>query len=166
MSSVGEQLRSAREARNLTVEQVAEMTKMRADHVRAVEEGNYSVFPAPVYIRGFIRTYCSLLKLDRGPVLKALESEIGVETRFAEAPIGTRHPQGVLDLATLQLSKIGWKKSGLIAAVLVVLVAGIVGAYAWRRSQSSDPLKNLEPGVYRSAGSNVETLPLPQVQPR
>ena len=48
MSTVAEQLRQAREARNLTVQQVAEITKIRTDHVRAVEEGNYDVFSAPV----------------------------------------------------------------------------------------------------------------------
>ena len=64
MSTVAEQLRAAREAKNLSVEQIAEITKMRSDHVRALEEGNYGAFSAPVYIRGFVRTYSRLLKLD------------------------------------------------------------------------------------------------------
>ena len=52
MATVAEQLRTAREARNLTVEQIADTLKMRTDHVRALEEGDYDVFSAPVYIRG------------------------------------------------------------------------------------------------------------------
>ena len=59
MASVAEQLRAAREAKNLTVSQVAETTKIRGDHIRALEEGNYNVFVAPVYSRGFIRTYAT-----------------------------------------------------------------------------------------------------------
>ena len=47
MSTVAEQLRSAREAKKLTVEQVAETTKIRTDHIRALEEGNFNVFPRP-----------------------------------------------------------------------------------------------------------------------
>ena len=38
MSTVAEQLRQGREARGLTVEQVAEVTKIRTDHLRALEE--------------------------------------------------------------------------------------------------------------------------------
>ena len=52
MSTVAEQLRSAREARKLTIYQVAETTKIRTDHIRALEVGNFEVFSAPVYIRG------------------------------------------------------------------------------------------------------------------
>ncbi len=36
MSTVAEQLRAGREARMLTVEQVAELTKIRTDHIRAL----------------------------------------------------------------------------------------------------------------------------------
>ena len=46
MSSVSEQLRQARQAQNLTVEQVAEITKIRSDHLRALEEGNFEIFSA------------------------------------------------------------------------------------------------------------------------
>jgi cytoskeletal protein RodZ len=60
--SVPEQLRQARQAQNLTIQQVAEITKIRSDHIRALEEADYNVFSAPVYIRGFTRTYATLLK--------------------------------------------------------------------------------------------------------
>ena len=65
MATVGEQLKMAREAQRLTVTQVAEMTKIRSDHIRAIDQSNYDVFSAPVYIRGFVRTYASAVKLDR-----------------------------------------------------------------------------------------------------
>ena len=63
MPTVAEQLRAAREAKNLSVNEVAEITKIRTDHIRALEEGNFDIFVAPVYIRGFARTYATLLKL-------------------------------------------------------------------------------------------------------
>ena len=37
MSTVAERLHQAREARKLTIEQVAEITKIRTDHLRALE---------------------------------------------------------------------------------------------------------------------------------
>jgi len=86
MSTVAEQLRHAREAKRLTVEQVAEITKMRTDHLRALEEGNYNVFSAPVYIRGFVRSYSTLLKLEVPQVMAALDTELGQTQRFAEPP--------------------------------------------------------------------------------
>ena len=86
MSTVAEQLRSAREARGLTIYQVAEITKIKTDHVRALEEGNYEVFSAPVYIRGFVRTYANLVKLDVPVLMSELDTELGRTDRFNEAP--------------------------------------------------------------------------------
>ena len=64
MATVAEQLRTAREAQKLMVHQIADITKIRTDHLRALEEGNFDVFMAPVYIKGFVRSYSTLLKLN------------------------------------------------------------------------------------------------------
>ena len=77
MSTVAEQLKQAREAQKMTVQELAEITKIRTDHVRALEEGNFNIFPAPVYIRGFVRTVATLLKLDVPQVMSALERRTG-----------------------------------------------------------------------------------------
>ena len=51
MATVSEQLRLAREQQQLDVYQVAEITKIKTDHIRALESGTYDIFPAQVYIR-------------------------------------------------------------------------------------------------------------------
>ena len=55
--------------------QVAEITKIRTDHIRALEAGDFQTFSAPVYIRGFTRTYARALKMDEGHLLAELETE-------------------------------------------------------------------------------------------
>ena len=44
MSTVADKLRQAREAQNLTIHQIADITKIRTDHIRALEQGNFDVF--------------------------------------------------------------------------------------------------------------------------
>ena len=164
MSTVAEQLRQAREARNLTVQQVVEITKIRTDHLRALEEGNFDVFSAPVYIRGFVRTYSTLLKLDVPQMMAALEAELAQTTKFAEPPPLAERPGGALDFLMLQLSKVDWRKGliGLGAVVVLVVVFS-----AWLSSRRHDPLKSLKPGLYQSTQSvSGETLPLPTPAPR
>src|SRR5205085_3872667 len=97
MSTVAETLHHAREARKLTIAQVADATKIRTDHIRALEEGNFDVFSALVYIRGFVRTYSTLLKLDVPQTLSALEAELGQTEKFREPPPLTDHERGPLD---------------------------------------------------------------------
>ena len=133
MPTVAEQLRAARETRKLSVTEVAEITKIRTDHIRALEEGNFDVFVAPVYIRGFTRTYATLLKLDVPAIIQALTVELGETEKFAEPPPLSKERKGILDFLMLQLSKVNWQKSAvglgglavigiLILAVIIILV--------------------------------------------
>src|SRR5205809_3796973 len=113
MSTVAEQLRQAREAQKLTVQELGEITKIRTDHIRALEEGNFDVFSAPVYIRGFVRTCSTLLKLDVPHVMAALDEELSVHKKFSEPPPFSDTQRGPLYFVTLILSKVDWRK-GLI----------------------------------------------------
>src|SRR6266853_2735560 len=124
MSTVAEQLHQAREAKHLTVQQVAEITKIRGDHLRALEEGNFDVFSAPVYIRGFVRTCSTLLKLDVPQVMAALDAELSEHQKFSEPPPFTDTQRGPLYFITLILSKVDWRK-GLIG-LGVIIALGIV----------------------------------------
>ena len=161
MSTVAELLRQAREAQNLTLSQLAEVTKIRSDHLKALEEGNFDTFPAAVYVRGFVRTYSTLLKLDVPQIMAALETELRQNKRFSEA-IPLQQQRGVLDFLMLQLSKLDWKKAliGAGFALLVLVIASIY--FISRHSRSVDPLKDLKPGLYQSTQSlSGQTLPVP-----
>jgi cytoskeletal protein RodZ len=165
MSTVAEQLHQAREAKHLTVEQVAEITKIRGDHLRALEEGNFNVFSAPVYIRGFVRTYSTLLKLDVTRVMATLDGELGQTQKFAEPPPLSDHPRGMVDFLMLQLSKIDWQRSVFLLGGAVLVLAMILGYVSWRHYHTRDPLKNLKPGIYQAPPhSSGDTLPLPPVK--
>ncbi len=163
MSAVADQLRRAREAKNLTVHQVAEITKMRTDHLRALEEGNFNVFSAPVYIRGFVRTYSTLLKLDVQKMMADLDAELGATQKFAEPPPLTAQPRNVVDFLMLHLSQIDWRKGLIGLALAFVLVVALTAWSSWHGSKSADPLKGLKPAVYQSSQDGTgDTLPLPQ----
>jgi cytoskeletal protein RodZ len=62
--TVGEILRTAREARKLSVEQVNRETKISVQTIRALEEDDFGAFPSETYVKGFVRTYAEFLGLD------------------------------------------------------------------------------------------------------
>ena len=145
----------------LTLQQVAETTKIRSDYLQALEEGRYETFPAPVYIRGFVRTYATLLKLPVPAVMAALETELRQDKRFSEA-IPMQQRRGVLDFVMLQLSKLDLKKGLIVAGAMAVVVITFCVYLIRRHYRSTDPLKDLKPGLYQSTQSlSGETLPLP-----
>jgi cytoskeletal protein RodZ len=162
MATVAELLRQAREASGLTLEKVADLTKMRADRVRAVEDGNYEVFTAPVYIRGFVRTYARLVHANEAAVMTALDAELAQTERFREHPSLTGENKGTLDKAMLVLSQINWRLVLPVAVIVVIVVVATLIFRSTERAQAADPLGGVQPGVYqptnRAAG---DTLPLP-----
>jgi cytoskeleton protein RodZ len=166
MSTVAEKLRQAREAQNLTVHQIAETTKIRTDHIRALEEGNLNMFSAPVYIRGFVRSYATLLKLDVKEIMSALDAELGRTEKFSEPPPLSNQPRGVLDFLMLQLSKVDWRKALIGAVVLaVVVIVGFI-LLALRHYRTRDPLTGAKPALYQPARTNAgEKLPVPAPAP-
>ena len=167
MASVAEQLRTAREAQQLTIHQIAEITNVRADHIRAIEEGNYDVFSAPIYIRGFVRSYCKILKLDSAPVVAALNVELDQTEKFSEPPPLSDQPRTIVDFITLQLSKINWRKALIGLLILVLLVVAYGFFQIWRSRRGSDPLSGLKPGVYQPAPDRSgNRVPLPPTPPR
>jgi cytoskeleton protein RodZ len=64
MPSLGDEFRVAREARGLSLSDVAENLHIRSTYLQAIEEEDWPVIGAPVYIRGFIRTYARFLGVD------------------------------------------------------------------------------------------------------
>jgi cytoskeleton protein RodZ len=161
MATVAEQLRSAREEQMLNVYQVAEITKIKTDHIRALEAGDYEMFSAPVYIRGFVRTYAKALRLDPTRLLADLEVELGRSDRFREPPPLTSGPGRTLDFVMLQLTKLNWRivLATVSVALLIVLTATALRNRAMRHA---NPLQNLGPGLYQpTQHQSGELLPLP-----
>lgn len=162
MPTVAEQLREAREAKKLSVQQVADATKIRTDHIRALEEGNFNLFSAPIYIRGSVKNYATMLKLNVPQLMLALDDELKGTKKFSEPPPLTEERKSPFDHVFFLLSKVNVKAvlaaGGILAAIGILAVAH----WAWRRHNSANPLANLTPAVYQSDNSSGDTLPLPK----
>lgn len=60
----GEFLRRIREYKNVSIERMAEMTKVSKTYIRNIEGAEYDKLPAEVYSRGFVYQYAKCLKLN------------------------------------------------------------------------------------------------------
>lgn len=162
MLTVAEQLRRAREEQKLTIYQVAEITKIKTDHIRALEAGRYETFAAPVYIRGFVRTYAKALKLDPTRLSEELEGELGQTRKFREAPSLDPQPRTTLDMVLLRLAQLRWQRWAPVLGVVLIVLGGVAAFRSCQTTQKPDPLKNLGPGLYKPPPSNSgDLLPVP-----
>jgi cytoskeleton protein RodZ len=72
VAGIGEALRSTREHRGLSIDQVAQDTRISPRFLEALEAEQFNELPAPVYVRGFLRSYANYLKLEPQPLLDRL----------------------------------------------------------------------------------------------
>jgi Helix-turn-helix domain/Domain of unknown function (DUF4115) len=72
--TLGSLLGEARQARGVTLEQAAAATRIRVRHLAALEEDRLAELPAPVYVRGYLRTYATYLEIDAGALVDAYEA--------------------------------------------------------------------------------------------
>ena len=153
MASIGDQLRQARETQDLSVADVVDQTKLMTDQIHALEAGDWGAFAAPVYMRGFVRNYAGLLKLDVEETMKGLEAELGqIKPETAGEDGETPLRAGFLDGVMLHFSGVKWRAVIPVFLVVGLAVGGYFGAEEWRRYKSSDPLEGL------GSGLNEDTL--------
>lgn len=86
---MGERFRAAREARGLTLSDVAEQIRIRSVYLAAIEDESWSTIGAPVYIRGFIRTYARFLAMDPEEAVAAFNR---TQPLAASAPLAGGEP--------------------------------------------------------------------------
>lgn len=69
MSPLGETLQRARLSRGVTFEEAERVTRISRKYLEALELENFSILPAPVFARGFLRSYADYLGLDPAELL-------------------------------------------------------------------------------------------------
>jgi cytoskeletal protein RodZ len=71
--SFGRYLKREREFRNISLREVAKNTRVREHLLRAIEEDQYDLLPAPTYVKGFLLSYAKYLGLDPNDILLRYE---------------------------------------------------------------------------------------------
>jgi cytoskeletal protein RodZ len=77
--SVGAALLCARVASNLTIEDLAERTKVSTRYLRALERDDFSIFVSRIYIMGFAKAYAKVVGLDSEGVATSLRRQLSLQ---------------------------------------------------------------------------------------
>ena len=120
MITLGQTLKQARESRGITLNEVADITKISIRILRAIEDGDESALPPKTFLRGFIYSYASYLKLDTEQILAQFQSEMG-STR-PEEPISEITPQSSSPANVEPTTKL---RSVAAAALVAAIIAAI-----------------------------------------
>lgn len=82
--TIGQQLKTARIDRNLTLKEVFENTHIRIKYLEALEADDFSVMPSSVQGRGFLRLYAQHLGLDAKAMLAEIQRQEQLAASFSK----------------------------------------------------------------------------------
>ena len=150
MESVGEFLKHEREAQGKTVEDVAKATKVSKLILEALEADHFSVLPAPVYVKGHLRTYARFLGLDEGAVVgKYLRFTLQQENEDLDE----------WDAVELELheekKRVGSRWVWIAVVVAVVVVGAIIWYAASQQRGASETEMSANVGAVTSVGADT-----------
>ncbi len=86
MSSVGSLLRQRREARGVSLKEMARSTRVREHHLEALESDDFGELPAVVFTKGFIRAYCQALNEPADEALRLYSEQTGAPVTQGDSP--------------------------------------------------------------------------------
>lgn len=111
----GAALAAARTAQNLGVADAARHLKLSVSQIEALEAGAFDKLPGPVFVRGFIRNYARLLKLDPEALLRSIEPNLPPPAGGEAAP-----PSKDIPFPSAKTRRWPW-----YAAAMLLLIGGL-----------------------------------------
>ncbi|WP_347337267.1 helix-turn-helix domain-containing protein [Janthinobacterium lividum] len=126
----GAQLKAQREALGWPVEQVADQLKLATRQVIALEAGDMAALPNLAVVRGFVRAYAKVVKLDAAPLVAMIEVHPAPAQDPAAAPVRREISATFSESRFPSMTQRSSNQTPLwIAGAVALVVAAAFGAY-------------------------------------
>ncbi len=162
----GRALAQAREARGLSVADMAARLRLHPRQIAALEQEQLDNLPAAPFVRGFVRNYAKELQLDPVPLLAALNAKLPAADAQAETLTAT-------GITATEVRRSGMEQTSRIAViggtVVLLIVLGLIGWVASKRApapsasapaSSSAPASESQTPGQSSAAQPVTAAPV------
>ncbi len=144
-------MRRARDAKGLSLAEVATRTRVPLRHLQAIEDGDYGALPGLTYCAGFARAYARAVGLDEVSLVAKVRGEVDATGEFT-SPYEVDEPA---DPARIPPRALAWA-----AAIVAIL---IIGGYAlWRMQTNAVPEQDFATQETPAPVTVAERRPAPQ----
>jgi cytoskeletal protein RodZ len=153
--SLGARLRGAREARNLSLREVSDQTRITRRHLEAIEAGDYKQLPGGIFNRSFVKAFARAVGYNEDEAVRAYqqvaresgESFDDVPTTRQASRIYTDDIPARSPVLTAILS---------LAILAIISLAAYAGLHYYRRTAEKSAT---QPNAQNSSRPNAQTVP-------
>ncbi|TVM15863.1 hypothetical protein DPQ33_14255 [Oceanidesulfovibrio indonesiensis] len=156
LKELGEKLREERKRQGLSLDEVQQRSKIAPNVLEAIEEGRQELLPHPVYVKGFLKTYISVLGMAPD------DPELGLDTLFeGEEPPRSkvRRHRPLTDVTPYPMQREQKRSNKLLILFILLLLAAGGGFFIWKSLQNAVP-----PSVEDNATMGEDTTETPVVR--
>ena len=120
MSQLGAYLKTARESKKMSLDEIQEITKIRKVYLQAIEDGELERLPGAFYVRAFTKSYCEVLGLSFQDVATQYKDELALhDPAESNEPSQTFRRERVANFDRI----VKWGSSLIFIVVVAIVVA-------------------------------------------
>lgn len=160
--TLGEKLRQAREAKGVSVSEVAEQTRISPLYIQSIEDDNYKPLPGGIFNKGFVKSYAKFIGVDEQEAL-ADYARLSAETEAAsEQPLKVYRPEVLTDDNATTSMAPTLIFAGIILALMTGGVLFLLNYLQNRDAPVANVNSNTGVGANTPTNSSVATVETPQ----
>ena len=161
-TDVGARLRAAREAKQISLREIAATTKISVSALEALEENNVAQLPGGIFTRAFIRSYATEVGLDPEEVVRDFVAQVPAEGIDEEEKYDSQSREHDLFQSQQRMAATVLKLVAISAAVLLLYLG-------WTVTTGTDapeaPVAETAPALLAPVAGLVRTEPPVTAEP-
>jgi cytoskeletal protein RodZ len=149
MKKVGEVLAEYRQSKNIPLEKISQLTKIRVEFLHAIEANEFEKLPAAPFVKGFLHSYSTTLGLDPKTILALLRRD------FKTGEKGQIIPRQYLKPLTRKRTVITPRLTAMASVGVIVSVIFMYAAIQWWQLRQPPSLEVENPLQDETVQKNV-----------
>lgn len=145
---IGEQLKAAREARNLSLMDISEVIRIKVSYLEALERDDYEHMPVPIYTKNYILKYGNYLGLDGKQLAERFQAMTSQYSAFPSSSVPVsekvlrKNKEGSRQKEEGDIMPRHWFVFALVVLGVIIALVKITGRTRSNKNITKDPVKN------------------------
>jgi cytoskeletal protein RodZ len=136
--NIGETLREARLSKNLSLDELQQITKVQKRFLEAIENNQFHVLPSDFYVRAFIRQYATAVDVDGNYLVDVFDGK-DVVLPVREKPEEVQQSRKEIHVEDRKVGRIFTSLPAILLGIVAVAIIAVV-AYVTISNKNSNPI--------------------------
>ncbi len=139
-TTIGQRLRQARLNRNISLDELQQITKIQKRYLEAIERGDLDQLPGAFYVRAFVKQYAAVVGEDGDRLVAVLDGKEDIVPDLPKRP-RPETVQGSRKSLHVEEPSSRWKKMlpVIVMGLIALLIVGFVAYMTWQ-DRNADPM--------------------------